>query len=171
MHAPAQAPCRRRHPPGLLLLLFALLPWAPARAEQKIDFPDWEVHWVVLNTLALEPDVAAEYGLVRAGDRALVNLSLRRKVPGGGTVAHPASVSGEVENLVGQIDGLDLREIREERFVRDDGTEGWNAIYYLGTVRYTDQDVLRFRFEVRPFGERRTLPVRFQQRVWTEADR
>ena len=45
-------------------------------ADQFKAFDGVEVHYVVVNTLFLQPDVAARYGVVRANDRAIVNLSV-----------------------------------------------------------------------------------------------
>jgi hypothetical protein len=49
---------------------------ATAAAEQFKAFGDIEVHYAVVNTLFLQPNVAARYGIVRATDRAIVNVSV-----------------------------------------------------------------------------------------------
>ena len=47
-----------------------------AHAEQLQRFGDWEVHYVVLPSGFLKPDVAAGYHIVRGRDRAFVNVSV-----------------------------------------------------------------------------------------------
>ena len=58
------------------LLLAMLLLAPPAAAEQFKAFGDVEINYVVVNTLFLQPEVAARYGVVRSSDRAIVNLSV-----------------------------------------------------------------------------------------------
>ena len=48
----------------------------PAAADQFKSFDGVDVHYIVVNTLFLQPDVAARYNVVRANDRAIVNLSV-----------------------------------------------------------------------------------------------
>jgi len=55
-----------------MILLFAL----PAVADQFKSFNGVNVHYVVVNTLFLEPDIATRYNIVRANDRAILNLSV-----------------------------------------------------------------------------------------------
>ena len=81
-----------------LTALAALLFATPVAAEQFKDFGDVEVHYVVVNTLFLQPDVAARYGVVRSGDRAIVNLSVLDQ----DGVALLGEVSGETINLLSQ---------------------------------------------------------------------
>lgn len=159
------------HPRRLRLLLWtlALFGASSALAEQLKRFGDYDVHYIAMNTMDLAPDVAAEYGITRARNRALLNVSVRERTRGDrGDVARRARVSGQSLNLIGQITPLDFREVREERYLDADGNERWRAVYYLATVRFTDEDVLRFRLKVRPDGQPRTFDVRFQQKLYLE---
>lgn len=153
------------------LLAWLLTLWlaGPAQAEQKQSFGLYDVHYIAMNTMDLAPDVAQQYGITRARNQALLNVSVRhRSRDGQREGARAARVSGQSLNLVGQITPLTFREVREERYLDDDGTEQWRAIYYLTTVRFTDEDVLRFRLEVRPEDQRRSFDVRFQQKFYLE---
>ena len=58
-----------------LLSLVALLA-LPVAADQFKSFDGIDVHYIVVNTLFLQPDVTARYNVVRANDRAIVNLSV-----------------------------------------------------------------------------------------------
>lgn len=115
------------------MLAFALLCTGWAHAEQSVRFDDLEVHYVLLASTFLEPDVAARYGIVRARDRGLVNLS----VLSGSGEPRPARVDGVLKNLLGQRIDLEFREL-------EDG----DAIYYIATFRYTDAELLRFEITV-----------------------
>lgn len=132
-----------------LLFLIALLA-LPASAKQFKAFDDIEVHYVVVNTLFLDPDVAKHYGVVRAKDRAIVNLS----VLGADGKALYAEVAGVTVNLLSQQATLTFATIREGE-----------SIYYIAPIRYTDQDVLRFRITVKLPG-RDPMNVEFQQLMY-----
>jgi hypothetical protein len=105
---------------------------------------------VVVNTLFLEPDVAKHYGVVRAKDRAIVNLS----VLGTDGKAILADVSGVAVNLLSQQAPLAFSTIREGE-----------SIYYVAPIRYTDQDVLRFRIAVK-VPDREPMNLEFQQLMY-----
>jgi hypothetical protein len=125
-----------------------------ASAAQFVVIGDLEVHYVVVNTLFLEPDVAARHGIVRARDRAILNVSVI------GPDGHPrdARVEGSARNLLDQTLPLEFARI----------TEG-EAIYFIASIRHTDQDVLRFRLAIDDragtAGE-----VEFQERLWVQPE-
>ncbi len=114
------------------ILLLVLLPDF-ARSEQSIHFGPLEVHYVLLASTFLEPEVAARYGIVRARNRGLVNLTV---LSGSGT-PRTATLQGVMTNLLGQRFELSFEELR-------DGP----AIYYIASFRYTDAELLRFEIEV-----------------------
>jgi len=132
-----------------ILVLIALIA-LPSSAEQFKAFDDIEVHYVVVNTLFLEPDVAKHYGVVRAKDRAIVNLS----VLGADGKALLADVSGVAVNLLSQQGPLAFSTVREGE-----------SIYYIAPIRYTDQDVLRFRIAVK-VPDREPMNLEFQQLMY-----
>lgn len=133
-----------------LVLPLLMLGAAGAWAEQKVQLGPWEVHYVVVGTTFLKPEVAADYGVVRGRDRAFINLSVLD--PEGTPV--PAAVSGTMVNLLSQSEPLRFREVREGE-----------AIYYLAEFKHTDRDTLRFAVDiVAPDGEARQL--KFQQRMY-----
>lgn len=134
-----------------LALLLALT--TAARAEQKLTIGDFEAHYVVFPSTFLNADIAATYGIRRARDLSIVNLSVL-DAQGQGT---PATVAGQTKNLLGQLSPLKFREIREE-----------NALYYIAEVRHTNREVLRFSIAITPPGER-TYDLAFQQELfWDE---
>jgi Domain of unknown function (DUF4426) len=126
----------------------------PVAAEQFKAFGDVEVHYVVVNTLFLQPEVAARYGVVRSSDRAIVNLSVLDH-----GVALLSEVSGETINLLSQRAPLEFATIREG-----------DAIYYIASIRYTDRDVLRFDLTV-SVPDRAPMKLEFQQSMYVESPR
>lgn len=117
-------------------LLVGLLAVAlPASAEQKQRLGDWDVHYVLIQSSFLKPEIAARYGIVRGRDRALLNIS----VLGDDGLPVAVNIGGTVRNLLEQTTALDFRRVEE-------GT----AIYYLAEVRHTDRETLRFAIDIVP---------------------
>jgi len=134
-----------------LLSLIALVSFS-ASADQFKAFDGIEVHYVVVNTLFLQPDVAARYGVVRANDRAIVNLSVINK--DGAAVLGEAT--GSTINLLSQTAPLQFSVIKEG-----------DAIYYVAPLRYTDRDVLRFRLTIN-VPDRAPMNLEFQQQMFVD---
>lgn len=135
-----------------LLLSFSILGTNQAHAEQMQEFGTWQVHYVVIPTTFLLPEVAEQYNITRGKDRALINVSLIHNTDGPST----ATASGEVINLLSQRQQLEFREVREG-----------DAIYYLADLKHTDRDLLRFELQVKtPQG--RMLQVKFQQKMYAD---
>lgn len=129
-----------------MIFLFAL----PAAGDQFKSFNGVNVHYIVLNTLFLEPDIATRYNVVRASDRAILNLSVIDE----NGVALQGEVTGTTINLLSQTAPLQFSEIKEG-----------DAIYYIAPLRHADQDVLRFRVTISVPG-RPPMELQFQQQVF-----
>lgn len=138
-----------------LLCLTCLAAVAPgaAVAEQFERIGPYEAHYSVVSTTFLKPAVAADYGIVRARDRALVNIAVID--PAAGPV--PATVTGTVTDLLGTTRDLEFREVREGE-----------AIYYLATARHGDEETLRFRIDVAT-PEAGPHQLAFQQKLYWNA--
>lgn len=124
-------------------------------AEQAKTFPAFDVHYVVVNTRFLNPEVAARYRITRAEDRAIVNLSVLDK----SGVPIEAEIKGTYRNILSQT--FDLVFTRH-----GEGT----AIYYIAELKYTDQDLLTFSVEVSAAGAG-PESFSFQERMYLERDR
>jgi hypothetical protein len=134
------------------LIVVGTLLAANASAEQFKAFGDVEVHYAVVNTLFLQPEIASRYGIVRGSDRAIVNVSVLGH--DGATLA--ANLSGITVNLLNQEAPLAFDTIKEDE-----------SIYYIAPIRYTDQDVLRFRIDV-VLPDRAPMRLEFQERMYVE---
>jgi hypothetical protein len=138
-----------------VLACAALLLASAVVADQFQAFDGVEVHYVAVNTLFLQADIAARYGVVRGRDRAIVNLSVLDR---DGT-ALAADVTGSTINLLNQRAPLRFTSIR-------DGV----SIYSIAAFQYTDHDVLRFDLAVTVPG-RAPLNLSFQQEMFVESER
>ena len=121
-------------------------------AEQKAVFGDYAVHYVVFNASYLRAQIAERYDIVRGRDKALANVSI---LDADGQAVE-ASVSGSFRNLLGQVEHLRFRPVREG-----------DAIYYLAALTYPHAEALRFEIvaELPGYGPAR---VAFQQTLYWE---
>jgi len=110
----------------------------PPQIETSKTFGAYEVLYTVIPSTTLSPEMAAEYHIVRGGDQALVNISLRKHLANGGDVAQAAALKGTYSDLI-QTKSLEFREVRET-----------GATYYLAQLRFTDRETLRFDIKINP---------------------
>lgn len=143
-------PTRVRVLPWLLIAGLLLVP--SAQAEQFRRLGAWDVHYVVIRTSFLKPDIAARNNIVRGPDRALLNISVLGQ--DGQPVA--AELSGTVRNLLEQVTPLEFQTVREGE-----------AIYYLAQIRHTDRETLRFAIDIVP-PDGITQQLRFQQQLYED---
>lgn len=142
--------------PQLFGLVCLCLLAVSARAENSQDFGDYVVHFNALTTDILQPKVATEYGIKRSGSHAMLNVVVLRKVLGTAGKPVTAAVTGTATTLNGQQRSLTLREIREP-----------NAIYYIADFDVGNEEILTFRLDVRPEGEKAGYQVQFRQQFFT----
>ena len=129
-----------------------LLAALAGHAEQQETFGEHAVHYVVFNASFLRPQIAERYGIVRGRDRALVNVS----VLDAGDRAVDVPVTGSFRNLLGQVERLRFRTVREG-----------DAIYYLASLTYPHAEALRFEIvaDLPGYGP---ATVAFQQTLYWE---
>ncbi len=135
-----------------LLLLFA----SQASLAESLQFGTFELHYSVVNSTFVDPDVAGHYQIIRAKDRAFVNLAVRERVADGGDRAVTVKIEGRTWDLF-QNQFLKFREIREA-----------DAIYYIADFKFSDGEVRFFDLAVLPEGAKRSKQIKFQHKVYVE---
>jgi hypothetical protein len=145
-----------------LLLIASLLATlafsSPSPAQQSQDFGGYVVHYNALNTNLVPPQVAQGYGIVRSPSRALLNITVLKKVMDTPGTPVSAAVTATATNLTGQLRELEIREIKD--------SEG--AIYYVAEFPVHNLETYRFEVSVAIAGEQDPLMVRFTQQFYTE---
>jgi len=136
----------------ILFLVGALLLNTAARAEQKQSFGDYDVHYIIVPTMTLKPEIAEKYGLLRARNRSLVNISILN------ALGQPTSavVTGISTNLLGQ----------DQTLVFSDVTEG-DAIYYLALLRHANEEYHRVAIDI-VLANGDLAELRFSQQMYWE---
>lgn len=141
-----------------LLLLGTLAFSVNSSAQQSQDFGEYVVHYNALNSNLIPPQVAQGYGIQRSSNRALLNVTVLKKVMDTPGTPVDAKVTASGKNLTGQIREIVIREIKDP--------EG--AIYYLGEFPVHNMETFNFTVEVAVEGEDEPLMVKFRQQFYTE---
>lgn len=139
---------------GALLLMAT---GSAANAEQSKTFGDYTIHYVAFTTDALPPEVAKTYKIRRSKNRALLNISVLKKIMGATGQPVKAKVAATATNLSRQLRQLDVRELTEH-----------NAIYYIAETAVNNEETLTFSLNITPEGETVALHFTFQQQFFTD---
>lgn len=139
---------------GFMLLLVGLWGFALGAASaqaNEVEFDHHVVHYTVINTTFLTPEVARAYNIRRSGNRALINVVvLERDTEEMRSV--PATLTGQAVNLNQQVRHLQFRAVR-------DG----DAIYHLAELQVRPGEQLDFQLRILAEGRDEILPIRFSQ--------
>ena len=139
----------------VLCLLFL---YHNAMAQQSQDFGEYVVHYNALNTNLITPQVAQGYGIRRSSSRALLNITVLKKVMNNpGTPVH-ATVTASGRNLTGQFREIEIREIADSE----------DAVYYIGELSVRNMETFDFTVNVNPENSDQELVVKFRQQFYTE---
>lgn len=109
----------------------------PPEIETSKTFGSRTVYYNVFPSMDMQPAIAARYGITRANDQMVVNISVRDSKR---TDALPlsAKVTGTYSDLMSNK-SLAFREIRET-----------SGISYIAQLRVSNRELLRFDISVQP---------------------
>ncbi|MES9844337.1 MAG: DUF4426 domain-containing protein [Candidatus Sedimenticola sp. PURPLELP] len=141
---------------SLLAALILLLPLS-VYAENSTKAYGYTVHHNAIPVSMLSPEIATSYGLVRSKYRGIINISVIKDVPGTTGTPVTAQVTARATNIIGQMNNIHLREIREGE-----------AVYYIGEFPIADQETLTFRLEVTPAGLDRSIKAQLSQQFFID---
>lgn len=134
------------------MLLFSLA-FAAATAYAEIQkFGALDVHYNVITTDTLAPQVAKAYGINRSKNRLLLTVSVSRSDEKGVPRAVNADVTAYTVNMIEQHRKINLRKISEGE-----------AIYHIGDFGFATPDFLRFTLSVTEPGSVKPHKIEFQR--------
>ena len=139
------------------IFLRAAILWCLAMAavaQQSQIFGPFELHYSVVNTTFLEPEVAAAYGITRGEKRAILNLAVREHLVDGGDEARSMLIKGRTWDLI-QNQFLEFQEIREGP-----------AIYYIAEFKFINEEWRFFEVDFRPEGADQTYTFKFKHQLY-----
>ena len=143
----------------LLILLALAMSTATfnVNAEQSKVFGDYTVHFSAFTTDLLSSEVAKLYRIPRSRNRALLNISVLKKVMN--TLGSPvkASIHATSTNLSSQLRELKMRELNED-----------GATYYIAETTVNNEETLKYTLTITPVGATETYTFSFHQQFFTE---
>jgi hypothetical protein len=139
----------------VVLILAAMLCTGVAQAQQSEIFGPYELHYSVVNSTFLAPEVAATYGIVRGDKRAILNLAVREEMAPPGETLN-MQLKGRTWDLI-QSQTLDFLEIREGK-----------AVYYIAEFKFINEEWRFFEVDFRPEGADKTYTFKFKHQLYLE---
>ena len=137
------------------LILIAMLCGAGTQAQQSQIFGPYELHYSVVNSTFLAPEVAATYGIVRGNKRAILTLAVREEMaPAGETLS--MLLQGRTWDLI-QNQNLEFLEIREGK-----------AVYYIAQFKHINEEWRFFEMDFRPEGADETYTFKFKHQLYVD---
>ena len=135
------------------LVWLMLVPYV-AVAQQSETFGPYELHYSVVNTTFLDPQVAESYDITRGKKRAILNLAVRENLVDGGSEARAMVLQGKTWDLI-QNQGLTFSETREGE-----------AIYYIAEFTFINEEWRFFEIDFRPAGSDQTYTYKFKHQLY-----
>lgn len=126
-----------------------------SHAQQSERFGPYELHYSVVNTTFLAPEVAANYGIVRGKKRAILTLAVREHL-GDSSVTRVTQLQGRTWDLI-QNQTLDFLEIREGE-----------AVYYIADFKFINEEWRFFEVDFRPEGADQTYTFEFKHQLYVD---
>jgi len=120
-------------------------------------FENYTVHYSLLNSSFIQPEIATQYGIKRSKNIALLNISVLRKETSDKDTPVISNIFGHGKNLLGQLKELSFKEIKEV-----------NAIYYIATFPINNGERLSFDLQVQPNKKGKLIPIVFKEQVFVD---
>jgi hypothetical protein len=139
---------------ALVLTAVSVLSVQAEEVSSSKNFGNYTVHYSTFNSLFVPAEIAGIHKLVRAKDQTLINIAVQKTVSGD---AVPASIEGTAKNLLQQVKTIDFKTVEEP-----------GAIYYLGALRHTNEEIFHLDFTIIPEGESTPLQLRLTRKLYTE---
>ena len=98
-----------------MILIGMLSLTTPGEAQQSQDFGQYVVHYNALNTSMIPPQVAKGYGIKRSSSRALLNITVLKKVMDTPGTPVKATVTASGTNLTARRAHFDRWQCRREK--------------------------------------------------------
>jgi hypothetical protein len=124
-------------------------------AQQSETFGPYELHYSVVNTTFLAPEIAAAYNITRSEKRAILNLAVREKLAEG-SAPRAMMLKGRTWDLI-QNQSLEFKEIREGE-----------AVYYIAEFAFINEEWRFFEMDFRPTGAQETYTFKFKHQLYTD---
>ena len=138
------------------LIAISLMLWSTLAAGQQSErFDQFELHYSIVYSTFLTPEIAAEFGIPRGKDKAMLTLSVR-DAEASDVEGRPMRIKGRTWDLITGGD-MTIKEVREGR-----------ATYYLIPFEFLDREYRFFEFDFTPEGSDQTYSYKFKTQLWRQ---
>lgn len=138
---------------ALLWIAFAV----QVQAAGNTDFGDYQVHWSVLPSTFIAPEVARANDLQRSKGIGIVNISIMKE-----------NDDGTLSPVSGQVEGKVTNDIQQVRFLAFRRVQEGDAVYFIAEYQYRSGELMTFNITARPTGQPQDLPVRFAHTLFSD---
>lgn len=129
-----------------------------ANASGTVNSGAFTVQYSAVNSMQIPDSVAKANGIKRDGETIIVMITLQKPTRDEPFKAVPANVTGSARTLMGDRTALKFRRV-----------ENAGSVYSLASFKLdSDEQTLTFAMEVKAVDDKATIPVSFNQRVYTE---
>lgn len=125
-----------------------------AAEDNSQTFGIYTVHYSTFNSLFVPAEVAKIHGIVRAKDQTLINIAIKETAT---NRAVAAEVTATAKNLMQQSKTVSFKTITEA-----------DAVYYIGALRHTNEEVFHLDFKILPEGANQPIEFRLTRKLYTE---
>ena len=133
-------------------------PPAQMSEESFKEFGNYEVHYNAVRADQIPAEVARAHGIERSKSRVMLNVTmLRKEADHAPRKPIKGTVSVDVYNLNGQLKNMEVRQV----------TEG-EAIYYIGTVAISGNEILVFDIKALPENEATPFEVKLKREFFAD---
>ncbi|AOY88999.1 hypothetical protein BKP64_12955 [Marinobacter salinus] len=128
-----------------------------AQAAGNKDFGDYQVHWSILPSTFLAPEVARENDLQRSQGIGIINISIMKE-----------NEDGSLSPVSGQVEGKVTNDIQQVRFLAFRRIQEGDAVYFIAQYQYSSGELMTFNITARAAGYQQDLPVRFAHTLFSD---
>jgi len=140
---------------SFLLIFFCTVTYAQDQPASSKVFGDYTVHYSVFNSLFIQANIAELHKLTRGKNQTLINIAIIHTESGKPVAAE--KLSGTATNLMQQQKNIKFKPIKEP-----------NALYYIGALKHTNEEVFHLRFEIHIEGETSPIRLKISKKLYTE---
>ena len=133
-----------------------LLAATSATTAGEKSFGEYTIHYSAFNADFLSPSVARAYGIQRSKNRAVLNITVLKKIDSGLPKGIQAKVTGSAVTVYQKARPLRFREVKDQ-----------DAYYYIAEFPVTNEETLNFKINADVDGKH-IGSVSFQQQFFTQ---
>lgn len=136
----------------LILSLFSTVSFA----NNSTTVGQYQINHIAYNSTFLSGEMATAFGIKRAENAAVINISVQ-DMNNEGKGVEVTKIKGQVKNMFQQVKFIDFRKV-----------PSGDAVYYLDEYRFGNEDRLTFSVDITLPGHSSPTTVKWQQTMYKQ---